>query len=173
MSENIKLVKPTIDLEEEYLSFHKEWKDSGEDMIPWVIKQDPTDFNSMVQFLLDNENGVNLKPGWVRDSTYWLQVDDQIVGAVNIRHDLNERLMNSGGHIGYGIRPSARQKGYATKLLALALEKAKEIGIKKALVVCDEVNIASERTIQKNGGIPDTDFVEEDGNVIKRYWIER
>ncbi|MEH6850137.1 GNAT family N-acetyltransferase, partial [Bacillus pseudomycoides] len=75
-------------------------------------------------------------------------------------------------HIGYGIRPSERQKGYATILLKLALEKAKELGIQKALVVCDESNIGSEKTIIKNGGIHDSNYIEEDGNVVKRYLIE-
>jgi predicted acetyltransferase len=56
--------------------------------------------------------------------------------------------------------------------LALSLEKAKDLGIQKALVVCDEDNIGSLKTIVNNGGVPDTDFIEEDGNVIKRFWIE-
>jgi predicted acetyltransferase len=98
--------------------------------------------------------------------------EQRIVGVVNIRHGLTEKLMNNGGHIGYGIRPSARQKGYATRLLALSLEKLKELGVHRALVVCDERNIASERTILKNGGVPDVNYVEEDGNVVKRFWID-
>lgn len=84
---------------------------------------------------------------------------------------LTQKLLECGGHIGYGIRPSERRQGYATKLLALALEKAKELGLKSVLVVCDEVNVASEKTILKNGGKPDTNYVEEDGNVVKRFWI--
>jgi predicted acetyltransferase len=143
-----------------------------ERLYPWVISKDPADFQSMVQFLLDNEQGENLPEGWIPDSTYWLVTEDQqVVGAVNIRHALTDKLLNSGGHIGYGIRPSERRKGYATKLLALALEKAKSLGIYEVLVVCDDINTASERTILRNGGVPDTDFIEEDGNVIKRYWI--
>jgi predicted acetyltransferase len=73
---------------------------------------------------------------------------------------------------GYGIRPSERQKGYATKLLKLSLEKAKELGINKVLVVCDANNIASEKTILNNNGIRDEDYIKEDGVVIKRYWID-
>ncbi|MFB5563381.1 GNAT family N-acetyltransferase, partial [Bacillus cereus] len=73
---------------------------------------------------------------------------------------------------GYGIRPSERRKGYATKLLALSLEKTKELDITKVLVVCDAVNTASEKTILHNGGLRDHDFTEEDGNVVRRYWIE-
>lgn len=91
---------------------------------------------------------------------------------MNIRHDLNEHLMNAGGHIGYGIRPSARGNRYAVTMLALALEKAKELGISRALVVCDSDNIASKKTIIQNGGTPDKDYIEEDGNRVNRFWIE-
>lgn len=141
-------------------------------MVPWVIEKDPSNFKQMVQSLLDNEKGVNLAEGWVPDSTYWLvNHDRRIVGTVNIRHQLTERLLNSGGHIGYGIRPSDRRKGYATKLLALSLEKAKELGLNKVLVVCDKTNLGSLKVIVNNGGTPDSDFIEDNGNTIKRFWI--
>ncbi|MBO1583043.1 GNAT family N-acetyltransferase [Bacillus sp. XF8] len=170
---NVYLVQPTIDLQEEYLEFYQEWKNSGETMVPWVIAKDPTNFPKMVQDLLDAAEGKNLRNGWVPDSTFWLVTDNKkIVGAVNIRHRLTEHLFNAGGHIGYGIRPSARRKGYATKLLALSLEKTRELDITKALVVCDEWNVASEKTILHNRGLRDSDFTEENGNIVRRYWIE-
>ncbi|PEP06185.1 GNAT family N-acetyltransferase [Bacillus wiedmannii] len=170
---NVSLLTPTIDLQEEYLDFYNEWKDSDETMIPWVISKDPSNFPAMIQELLDAHNGINLPESWVPDSTYWLVTDEnKIVGAVNIRHSLTEHLFNAGGHIGYGIRPSERRKGYATKLLKLSLEKTKELNITKALVVCDEVNTASEKTILHNGGLRDDDFIEEDGNIVRRFWIE-
>ena len=170
---NVSLLTPTTDLQDEYLDFYNEWKDSGGTMIPWVISKDPSNFPAMVQELLDAHNGVNLPQSWVPDSTYWLVTDNnRIVGAVNIRHSLTEHLFNAGGHIGYGIRPSERRKGYATKLLELSLEKTKKLNITRALVVCDEVNTASEKTILHNGGVRDDDFIEEDGNVVRRFWIE-
>lgn len=173
MGENVRLVKPSPEYKEEYLDFHKEWKSSGEDMIPWVIKKDPYDFNEMIQSLLDAEKGKNLPQGWVPDTTFWLvEENNRVLGVVNIRHSLTENLMNSGGHVGYGIRPSERKKGYATKLLSLSLEKTKELGIDATLVVCDKWNEASKRTILNNGGISDKDFIEEDGNVILRFWIK-
>lgn len=169
----VRLVKPRITLKDEYISFYQEWKESNETMVPWVITKDPQDFEGMLAFLHNNETGINLPEGWVRDSTYWLVTDNnRVVGVVNIRHQLTERLLNCGGHIGYGIRPSERRKGYATKLLALALEKAKGLGITKVLVVCDAHNIASKRTIINNGGVQDIDFIEEDGNIVNRFWIE-
>ncbi|WP_259416003.1 GNAT family N-acetyltransferase [Bacillus toyonensis] len=170
---NVFLITPTTDLQEEYLDFYNEWKDSGETMIPWVISKDPSNFPAMIQELLDAHNGVNLPESWVPDSTYWLVTDEnKIVGVVNIRHSLTEHLFNTGGHIGYGIRPSERRKGYATKLLELSLEKTKELNIEKVLVVCDKVNTGSEKTILHNGGLRDDDFIEEDGNIVRRYWIE-
>lgn len=173
MGNSLFLVKPTVTLKEGYLNFYSEWLDSGENMVPWVIQNVPSNFETMVKSLVDNESSTNLPEGWVPHSTYWLINEMNIViGAVNIRHQLTNILLESGGHIGYGIRPSERRNGFATKLLALSLKKAKELGINKALVVCDEDNIGSTKTILNNGGIPDSDFTEEDGNIIKRYWVE-
>ncbi|WP_037282838.1 GNAT family N-acetyltransferase [Saccharibacillus sacchari] len=170
---NLKLVKPRLELKNEYLPFYQEWKESGEDMVPWVISKDPRDFQGMLKSLSDSEKGIGLPEGWVSDSTFWLVNDyNRVLGAVNIRHRLTEHLFNAGGHIGYGIRPSERQKGLATILLELSLIEAKRLGVKDVLVVCDAGNIGSEKTIIKNGGKPDSDFIEEDGNVIKRYWIK-
>lgn len=172
MSEKVRLVKPTTELQNEYLEFYQEWVDCKEQIVPWVVSKDPADFPAMIQELFDDERKENLKEGRVPASTYWLVSEsNQVIGAVNIRHKLTEKLLNCGGHIGYGIRPSERRKGYATRLLALALEKTEELGIESVLVVCDEHNVASEKTILKNGGTPDSNFTEEDGNVIKRFWI--
>ena len=169
----VKLVAPTVELQEEYLSFYNEWTSYGDEFVPWVIGKDPTDFLAMVNELLAAEKGIGLPDGWVSDSTYWLINEERrLLGAVNIRHELTEHLRNAGGHIGYGIRPSERKKGYATQLLALALEKTRELGIDDVLVVCDKDNWGSEKTIVNNGGIRTEDFVEADGNVIKRFWIK-
>lgn len=170
---NLRLVKPQADLKDEYLNFYQEWKESEEDLVPWVISKDPSDFSEMLKWLSHNEQGIDLPNGWVSDSTFWLiDVDNRVLGAVNIRHQLTEFLYNAGGHIGYGIRPSERRKGYATKLLELSLAEARKLGITDVLVVCDADNVGSEKTIIKNGGEPDAVYVEEDGNVIKRYWIK-
>ena len=167
------LVRPTVELREAYIEFFQDWQESGEDMVPWVISKDPTNYEEMLEFLFKNEDKQYIADGWVPSSTFWLVNEDRkVVGAVNIRHALTEKLFNSGGHIGYGIRPSERKKGYATKLLAMALEKSKEIGISNALVVCDYVNVASRKTIINNGGVQDKDFIEEDGNIINRFWIK-
>ena len=168
------MVKPSMEYKEAYLSFYADWIDSGEGMVPWVIEKDPADFQAMIKFLYaeDCEEKIN-DSSWVPHSTYWL-LDGQnnVVGAVNIRHRLNENLFYRGGHIGYGIRPSARRKGYATLLLAGALEKTRELGLSRVLVVCDNGNLGSERTIIRNGGVFESEFIEDDGKIMKRFWIE-
>jgi predicted acetyltransferase len=172
VSDKVSLVKPDIKYRDEYISFYKEWKGSGEDMVPWVITEEPSDFEKMLRFLSKNENGKREAERWVPNSTFWLVNENgRVLGVVNIRHELTKKLFHSGGHIGYGIRPSERQKGYATKLLELSLIKAKELGINPVLVVCDAHNTASEKTIMNNGGVKDTDYIEADGNKIKRFWI--
>ncbi|OAZ42112.1 GNAT family N-acetyltransferase [Paenibacillus polymyxa] len=171
--QTVRLVEPDRRWKDTYLSFYEEWKKSQDQMVPWVISIEPYDFEGMLTFLNQQKNGIGLSEGWVKSSTYWLMdADDQIVGAVNIRHDLNEHLLNAGGHIGYGIRPSARENRYAVTMLSLALGKAKELGVSRALVVCDSDNISFKRTILRNGGTPDKDYIEEDGNRVNRFWIE-
>lgn len=171
MGENVYLCRPSIELQNEYISFYEEWENSGEElegMAPWVISRDPADFQRMIDSLLNNEKIEYLPDGAVPSSTYWLVTDSgKVVGSVNIRHSLTPF-----GHIGYGIRPSERRKWYATKLLALSLLKARELGIEKVLVICNKDNAGSEKTIRNNGGIQDTSYIEESGNVLLRFWID-
>jgi predicted acetyltransferase len=85
---------------------------------------------------------------------------------------LNEDLLNIGGNITYEIRPSERRKGYGKKMLELALIEAKERGLDKVLITCDEDNIASKKIIEANGGVQDTPFFKEGMRATKlRYWV--
>ena len=77
---------------------------------------------------------------------------------------------NGGGHIGDGIRPSERRKGYATKMISLALEECKKLGMDKVLLVCDKDNIGSVKSIINNGGVLENVVLKE-GKLIQRYWI--
>ncbi|MEK3726131.1 GNAT family N-acetyltransferase [Paenibacillus sp. FSL H8-0034] len=169
----IRLVKPSMEYREAYLSFYDDWISSGEDIVPWVVEKDPSDFTAMLESLYSEDSEEKLtNPHWVPHSTYWLMNEDNLlVGAANIRHRLNLKLMNSGGHIGYGIRPSYRRKGYASALLARTLQITKAMGLDKVLLVCDKDNIGSEKTILKHGGVFESEFVMDDGNIIKRFWI--
>ncbi len=98
--------------------------------------------------------------------------DNRVIGIVDLRHHINHPILGTwGGHCGYSVRPSERRKGYAKGMLKLNLQKAKDLGISKFLVTCEETNIASEKTIISNGGIYEN-TIEVDGTKIKRFWID-
>jgi len=106
------------------------------------------------------------KPGYVPCTYLWIVDGDTFLGSLAIRHELNDFLFNQGGHIGYSVRPSARRRGHAAAALANALPIARELGIARILLTCDEDNAGSRATIEKNGGI-----YEDSRNSKRRYWI--
>lgn len=95
-----------------------------------------------------------------------------MVGVSNLRHELTPFLRHEGGHIGYGVRPSARRKGYATEMLRQTLDYARDLGLERVLVTCGADNMPSQKTILRNGGVLEADdVVAHDGEVMHRYWI--
>lgn len=168
----LQLVKTTMVQQAQVLDFLKEWREREETIVPNAVDRDASDFAIYVKQIRDKESREDVNVSWVPSTTYWLTDGEELLGAANIRHELNDNLINFGGHIGYGIKPSARGRGLATKQLALALEKAKELGIERALITCDRTNVASRQVILNNGGVADKSFTEEDGTVVERYWIE-
>ncbi len=129
-----------------------------------------TNFRYYVQGWHDRK--VNPRPGKVPESTFWLIADDTFVGRVSVRHTLNESLLQFGGHIGYEIRPTKRGQGYGKEILRLGLEQAREVGIVRALVTCDDNNIASAKIIETNGGVLENIVLLSGRDIaIRRYWI--
>lgn len=170
----VKLIKLTKDYYNELASMIDEWKYDQEinhtDTSPYAIfKNDYHDFDNY----LNNLELREAKDGLVPDSVFFLLDEDRnkLIGAVNIRHYLNDYLLKFGGHIGDGIRPSERKKGYATKMIELALIECKKLGMDKVLITCNKSNIASAKTIIKNGGILENEIKDFDGEIIQRYWI--
>ena len=113
----------------------------------------------------------DLPVGYVPATFLVAEEKGQIVGRVSIRHELNEYLQQRGGHIGFGIRPEFRGRGFATEILLEALEIASGLGIEKVLVTCDDTNIASSRVIEKCGGVLENVVDLENVEKFRRYWI--
>jgi predicted acetyltransferase len=107
------------------------------------------------------------KPGLVPCTYLWIVEDGTFLGSLAIRHELNEHLLNQGGHIGYSVRPSARRRGHASAALAAALPVARALGISRVLITCDEDNAGSRATIERNGGV-----YEDSRSGKRRYWVE-
>ena len=168
---NITLVKLTPQYRRQLNDMMEQWLSAEQDFSPYAIRwNDYWDFDYYLEHLETKQE----QDGRVPDSTYFcLDLDRNIfVGAVNIRHYLNENLLFSGGHIGDGIRPSERRKGYATAMIRLALEECRKMGIRRVLMTCDKDNIGSAKSIVKNGGILENEIVNEDGVTEQRYWID-
>lgn len=129
--------------------------------------EDPAEFARLVAHLIaDREEDTPRPRGWVPATVKWIVEDDCYVGRVSLRHRLSPDLLTWGGHIGYGVRPSARGRGAATYALGAMLGIAAERGIDEALVTCDVDNEASRRTIERNGGV-----YEDTRQGKLRYWV--
>ncbi|WP_430789013.1 GNAT family N-acetyltransferase [Virgibacillus flavescens] len=165
----MKLVRPSIEWGHEHQKYVEEWDQPS--MVPSSFSLDGHDsYKEFLEALADREKG---NERWLPSSNYFLINEaDRVVAMVDIRHELNEHLFNIGGHIGYSVRPSERRKGYATLILAEALKKCKELNITRVLVTCDADNVGSAKTILNNGGVEDSHFIEEDGDMKRRFWIE-
>jgi len=130
-------------------------------------------FSAYLQQSLDYSQGINLKPGLVPATEFWMVDEDGFAGRVSLRHELTDSLLRVGGHIGYTVRPTKRRRGYATRALQLALAEASRLGLEKVLITCDDDNLASRRVIEKNGGILENRLYREEGGVaICRYWVK-
>ena len=95
-----------------------------------------------------------------------------MIGATNIRHRLNDYFLRIDGHIGGAIRPSYRGKGYGNKMLDLALQIARQMGMRRVLITCNKENKVSEKVIIRNGGIFESEEIEDNGNIVRRFWID-
>lgn len=159
--------------ESQYLEYALEWEASSEKIVPAASARKGRTFGELQARWRDDQTDAAYSRGFVPCTLYFL-VDprQRIVGAIHFRHTLNERLLLNGGHIGYGVRPSERGRGYATTMLRLLLEIAERQGHERVLLTCDEENIASQRTIEKCGGVL-RDKLEYEGVWTRRYWIEK
>ncbi|RZA04582.1 MAG: GNAT family N-acetyltransferase [Proteobacteria bacterium] len=171
MSAPLQLVGPEEELEESYLSFIADMKDRGEKIWEAFLPRPGESFSDFVNHLKSAESSP--EPGQVMTTTYWAMLGEVVVGRISIRHELTDDLRDFGGHIGYEVRPTARKKGVATEMLRLALRTPAARKIEKVLLTCAPDNIASNRTIQKNGGLlAGSKFVARVQRQTNYYWID-
>lgn len=167
----IKLVVPTIDLKDEALKYREEHFEYGETVINGSELFDKTpDYEIWLKSITKNANPQTVNPNWVLTDTYFaVNEDDEIVGIIDFRHTLNDFLINF-GNCGYSVRPSKRNKGYATEMLRQIKEVAKQAGLQEIHLSVEKTNIPSIKTIIKNGGIYERSF-EFEGEKADIYAI--
>ncbi len=114
--------------------------------------------------------GINLPKGRVPATFFIAEVNGELVGRSSIRHELNTYLFNYGGHIGYGVRPEFRRRGYATEILRQSLGYIRELGVADVLMTCLDENVGSATVIETCGGELEN-IVDLEGKPLRRYWI--
>lgn len=171
--EKIILVKPNLSYSDEIIKYKEESLKEN----PLINGSAGLDRLSSIEDWLEELNKRSCEDtvpkGLVPSSTYLgvREKDNYIVGMIDIRHYLNDFLKQFGGNIGYSVRKSERNKGYAKQMLKLALEKCKDLKMKKVLITCDKDNIASEKVIL-SAGAKFEDIRSADGENKKRFWID-
>ncbi|HEX8248159.1 MAG TPA: GNAT family N-acetyltransferase [Pyrinomonadaceae bacterium] len=167
--QNAVLVELSAKLKPQFLEMAADYQSAGENRYDAGVK----DFDAYLERSAMFASGVDLPADRVPSREFFLLGGGKLIGRAGLRLRLNPELEIIGGHIGYDIRPSERGKGFGTLILQLALEKAREIGLKKVLLTCDADNAASARIIEKNGGRLDKQIIyEKTGKLISQYWIE-
>ena len=173
--EGLRIVEPAVEYEAEFREFVDELFAEGRGHVAALPGQKrPGDFAAYVAKLRAQSRGEDLPEGYVPGTAYWLvDSDGRVLGIASLRHRLTEHLLHEGGHIGYSVRPTERNKGYGTRMCAMVLEKCREMGIMRVLITCDKDNVASARVIQKNGGVLENETIStETGKMKQRYWID-
>ena len=168
----IRLVRPGKEHEAQAATFKQEFIDNGTPIINGSELLDQMDsYDDWLKSVTDNTSKDTVNPAWVVTDTYFaIDDNDNIVGIIDLRHELNDFLKDF-GNSGYSVRPSERRKGYATKMLGLILEHAREIGMTSLQLGVERTNEPSVKTILKNGGKYQRSFTFE-GQEADVYIID-
>ena len=171
------LVAPTTDLHRSWLESLQEWGEGvhqdGTGLHPDDDVRSAEGFAGWVERLRQQSDpNVPLPEGRVPAEYWWIVDGDTYLGAITLRHELNDFLLEQGGHIGYGVRPSARRRGLASWALGLVLDRAREVGLERVLITCDDDNVASARTIERHDGVLEDVRTVDGDRRVRRYWVQ-
>ncbi|MGW5640696.1 GNAT family N-acetyltransferase, partial [Streptomyces sp. NPDC003832] len=171
------LIPPTARLHSSWLAAREEWWPAAYEDVSGLRLAGDDDLGSAAGFAAWTERlrqqsdpSLPLPEGRVHATHWWIVEGETFLGAIDLRHRLTAFLLEAGGHIGYHVRPSARRRGLATWALGAVLREAPGLGIDRILVTCDDTNVASARTIERNGGVLE-DVRHTAAGPKRRYWI--
>ncbi|WP_328584699.1 GNAT family N-acetyltransferase [Streptomyces sp. NBC_00370] len=167
------LTAPTTRLHSAWLQAHAEWgpglHEDGFGLRPSDEVESPAGFAAWVALLADASTPKAVAAG--QGCTYrWIVEGDRVHGGIALRHGPNDEVRQF-GHIGYGIRPSSRQRGLATWALGQILDEARALGLDQVLIVCEVDNLASVKTIERHGGVFE-EIRDTEHSPVRRYWIK-
>jgi predicted acetyltransferase len=166
----IELALPSLAYESSYRAYVREL--GLETRYPFPLDYDHGDFPALLRRLANLANGTDVPEGFVPSSTFWLVDGSELIGVSNLRHYLNDRIREHGGHIGLGIRPSYRGKGFGKVLLARTIVEARARGIGDIHIHCLRGHTASTRLILGSGGILSSEIaLEASSEVVQRFHV--
>ncbi len=156
---------------ERFCRFEKEYSDDGNDRYSKYTT--PATFRFFLNRMEKDAKGIAMEPGRVMQIAYWLRDESaELLGAIRFRPKIGDDFYEERGHVGYDVRPSARKRGVATRMLSLILDKAKRSGYERLLLTCLFENRASGKVIEKCGGLLDAIvFSKAKGKFMKTFWV--
>lgn len=166
----IKFTLPDETHRDDVLDFYAEFERRGESCVGSAGHED------YAEWLRDKRNrssGENLPEGCVRENFYLCYEGSRLVGVFSLKFELTEYMLNYGGHVGYAVRRSERNRGLAAEMLEQGLCLARSFGLERVLAVCGEDNYAAQKVVARNSGVFENKmYDEEEKAYVNRFWID-
>ena len=172
---NVSLVRPALSHGPDFHAYLSELERADGEIIPASCQLDGTPYEAWLRELEAFRKKDTCPDGYVPADTFFaIDENGALVGAINIRHELNEYLLDTGGNVAYSVRPRCRNRGCAKAMMAKIKAYAKtELSLDRLLVTCNKDNAASAKTIIASGGVLEDERMDKsDGQLTQRYWIE-
>lgn len=166
----IKFTLPDETNKDNVLDFYAEFERRGESCVGSAGHED---YAAWLRDKRNRSSGENLTEGCVRENFYLCYEGSRLVGVFSLKFELTEYMLNYGGHVGYAVRRSERNRGLAAEMLEQGLHLARSFGLERVLAVCGEDNYAAQKVVARNSGVFENKMYDEKEKAyVNRFWID-